>query len=310
MRGLRFAKGSIIRGKWTQRSYQVLDLLGEGGIGAVFKVQEMVSKEVLALKLSEDLQSITKEYNMLKKFEKLSMVVKVKELDDVDCSGKQLYYMIAECIEGKNLDQYRKENKITIKSILALAMIIGKAFQGFHEENYVFGDMKLENLMVDQKNGKLKIVDLGGVTPVGESIKEFTPTYDRASWGAGLRKADEKYDLFSLCILMAYLLLGNEFPLQEKSVDKLMNKLRNVDISPRIIELIHKGIHQNSISLSQFLLSLENIYHHSNGFHTGGKSVGRIVNAAFVGSILFFLSVVIAMIIKNSAMGKVFQAII
>jgi serine/threonine-protein kinase len=310
MRGLRFFKGSVIRGKWTQRSYKVLDLLGEGGIGAVYRVQEIVSKEVFALKLSVDLQSITKEYNMLKKFEKLPMIVKAKELDDVDCSGQQLYYMVTECIEGKNLDQYRKENKITVKSILALAIIIGKTFQGFHQENYVFGDMKLENLMVDHKNGRLKIVDLGGVTPMGESIKEFTPIYDRASWGAGLRKADEKYDLFSLCILMTYLLLDNEFPQQEKNVDKLIYKLRNVDITPRIVELIHKGICQNGINLSQFITSMESIHPYENDFIKRGKSVYKIVNRVFIGSILFFLSVVTFILIKNSTMGKVFQGII
>ncbi|MBB6218474.1 serine/threonine-protein kinase [Anaerosolibacter carboniphilus] len=310
MMGIRLSKGSMIRGKWSQKSYRVLELLGEGGIGAVYKVQEITSNEIYALKLSEDLQSITKEYDMLKKFENLSMVVKAKEIDDLDCLGHRLYYMVTECIDGKNLDQYRKERKISLKSVVALAIVIGKAFQRFHQENYVFGDMKLENLMLDQRNGKLKIIDLGGVTRMGEGLKEFTPTYDRASWGVGLRKADEKYDLFSLCILITYLVLGNEFPLREKSVDKVIYKLKNVDIAPRILELIHKGITQKDMNFSQFISSLEKVYDHLDSFQIKGKSVYKIVNGVFIGSILFFLSVVTFIVIKISDMGKVFQTIL
>ena len=56
----------------------------------------------------------------------------------------------------------------------------------------------------------LKIIDWGGVTPMGCSVKEFTPVYDRASWDKGIRTADAEYDLFSLSMLFAVLLLGGE----------------------------------------------------------------------------------------------------
>lgn len=301
-----FIKGDIVRGIWNKNTYLILGILGEGGIGTVYRVQDIIDREIYALKITGDLQSITKEYKMLTKFENLSMTVKAREIDDVDWLGKKFYFMIAEYIEGNNLEQYRRNHPINVKSVVALAAIVGKAFQELHRENYIFGDLKLENLMVDQRNGRLKMIDLGGVTHMGSSVKEFTPMYDRASWGVGLRKADEKYDLFSLCILIAYLILGSEFPLREKNVDKLIDKLKNVGISPRLTELIHKGIFQRDMTFSRFISSLESAYQHVDYFEEKGKTIYRAVNGAFIGSILFFLSVVAFIAIKINGMGKVF----
>jgi serine/threonine-protein kinase len=301
-----FVKGDIVRGIWNKNTYRILGILGKGGIGTVYRVQDVIGREIYALKVSEDLQSMTKEYKMLIKFENLSMTVKAKEIDDVDWLGKKFYFIVTECIEGKNLEQYRRQHPITIKSVVALAIVVGKSFQELHRENYVFGDLKLENLMVDQGNGRLKMIDLGGVTQMGSSIKEFTPTYDRASWGVGLRKADEKYDLFSLSILITYLILGSEFPLRERNVDKLVDRLRNVGISPRITVLIHKGIFQKDITFPRFISSLESVYQHVDYFEEKGKTIYRAVNGAFIGSILFFLSVVTFIAIKINVMGKVF----
>ncbi|KXG73965.1 protein kinase domain-containing protein [Thermotalea metallivorans] len=302
--------GSLIRGKWNKNEYRVLRLLGEGGIGKVYQVMEVSTKEVYALKLSSDMQSIAKEYEMMKKFERLPITVKVKEIDDLEAARKKWTFVIVEYIEGKNMNQYRKKHHLQVKDVLSLGITIGKAFHILHQNHFVFGDLKLENLMIDEKNHVLKIIDLGGVTPMGESIKEFTPLYDRASWNMGLRRADEGYDLFSLCMLMICLLLGTRFPMEDKDVDKMLKKLENVDISTGLIKLFHRGIYQKDICFYQFVVDLENIYRH-NGYKTSKKSkVDMLVNRALFGSILFFLGILLSILIKNGGVWKVFQRVI
>lgn len=302
--------GSLIRGKWNKNEYRVLRLLGEGGIGKVYQVVEVSTKEVYALKLSSDMESIAKEYEMMKKFERLPITVKVKEIDDLEVAQKKWSFVVVEYIEGKNLNQYRKKHPIQVKDVLSLGITIGKAFHILHQNHFVFGDLKLENIMIDEKKRLLKIIDLGGVTPMGESIKEFTPLYDRASWNMGLRRADEGYDLFSLCMLMIYLLLGASFPMEGRDVDKLMKKLENVDISMGLIKLFHRGIYQRGIGFHQFVADLENIYRH-NGYKAFPKSkVDMLVNRALFGSMLFFLGILLSILIKSGGLWKVFHMVI
>src|SRR5699024_11453595 len=67
-----------------------------------------------------------------------------------------------------------------------------------HEAGFIFGDLKLENMLVDKRDMRLRFVDVGGVTKVGRAIKEYTAFCDRASWQLGSRKAEASYDLFAL----------------------------------------------------------------------------------------------------------------
>src|SRR5690606_3371376 len=70
-----------------------------------------------------------------------------------------------------------------------------------HQEGYIFGDLKPDNLIVAGPSPKIRLLDVGGVTKIGRSVKEFTSFYDRAYWGAGSRKAEPSYDLFSLAMV-------------------------------------------------------------------------------------------------------------
>ncbi|MCT4620716.1 MAG: protein kinase [Marinisporobacter sp.] len=286
--------GFILKGKWNHNQYEIINLLGVGGIGQVYKVKDMNNK-IWALKISTEMQSITKEYDMLNRFRYIGLVPKVKEIDDFSCDKDQLYYMVMEYIEGKNLKEYIKIKPINAKAAMGITILIGKAFLMLHKKDFIFGDLKLENLMIDTKNNVIKIIDLGGVTPMGSSVKEFTPLYDRASWNMGIRRGDENYDLFSLSMLLTTLLLRKSFIPGKISVDELIKKLKDIHISSILTNLIHKGFIQNSKSFKDFLIELEKIYI-NNIYQEKCFTLDRqnfAINMLFVGSILLFLGVVI-----------------
>ncbi|MFZ5966657.1 MAG: serine/threonine protein kinase [Bacillota bacterium] len=293
MRDSKLYPGEMITGKWNQNSYQILTFLGGGGVGTVYKVLDTRSKQVYALKLSDDLQSITKEYEMLETFKGLEIIPKVKELDDCLIKSRQYYMIVMEYINGKNLKEHIENVNMGIKTLVELILIIGKTFQMLHKKKLIFGDLKPENLMIDHENEMVKIIDLGGVASMGTALKEYTPLYDRASWNIGRRNADKEYDLFSLCMLMTAILLKFRLSPGNMTVDKIGMKLKDVDIPAALSELIHKGLMQKSMTYDQFLSQLEKL--HSKGIYRwdGKKSrqTENVINSLFLSSIVMFLSI-------------------
>ncbi|QEK11091.1 protein kinase [Crassaminicella thermophila] len=300
---INLCSGYRLQGKWSKNSYKIMHLLGEGGIGKVYKAVDIKTHKIWALKISNDLQSITKEYEMLKRFRHIGLVPKVKELDDFYYNNCKLYYIVMEYIEGKNIKEYIKDQPINEKASIGLAILIGKIFCILHKHNFVFGDLKLENLMIDQKNNVIKIIDLGGVTPIGSGIKEFTPLYDRASWDMGLRRADEGYDLFSLSMLTIVLLLKGECISKDMIVDKLLKKLKDIHMSSKLINLIHKGLLQRSITFEEFLMQLEDI--HKRGLYKETRMFrvdkqNMVINIIFTSSILLFIGMMYKYVGKSN----------
>src|SRR5690606_6074222 len=79
-----------------------------------------------------------------------------------------------------------------------------KKLVGLHRRQYTFGDLKTDTVLVSEY-GKIDLIDYGGVTEKGRSVRQFTEVYDRGFWNAGSRKADEAYDLFPFAVLCLHL---------------------------------------------------------------------------------------------------------
>jgi serine/threonine-protein kinase len=75
------------------------------------------------------------------------------------------------------------------------------------------------------------LVDFGGVTQKGRSVKQFTEIYDRGYWGSGSRIADEAYDLFAFAVLIMQLsgqaqeCFSKHMLPQNRSIELLKEKL-------------------------------------------------------------------------------------
>ncbi|MFZ5354794.1 MAG: protein kinase domain-containing protein [Bacillota bacterium] len=217
-------KYDLITGKWTHKRYLLIKRLGSGGIGEIYLVQS-TDGHIYAMKLSTDMVSITKEYNYLKKFSRSKYIPEVYELDDFEKDGKLYHYFILEYIQGYDLRYALKRNLLSKGAKLKIICILTKILKEINDEGYVYTDLKYENIMIDRRNKSIRLVDMGSVTEIGSTVKEYTPMYDRASWGKGDRLADKSYQVFALAILLVSMLL-NRFldPYEEKlevSVDKL-----------------------------------------------------------------------------------------
>ncbi len=195
--------GTIISGKWHGKKYTIIKELGFGANGVVYLAKH--NNTQVAMKMSENGMSITSEVNVLKSFAKVqgpsSLGPSLLDVDDWQSNrGSLLSFYVMEYIQGPDFLSFiqAKGKSWSIVLMLQLLNDLGK----LHENGWVFGDLKPENLIVTGPPPKIRCIDVGGTTIQGRAIKEFTEFYDRGYWGLGSRRAEPSYDLFAVSMIM------------------------------------------------------------------------------------------------------------
>lgn len=195
-----------IEGKWNKKRYQVHRELGRGTTGIVYLVTHR--QAAYALKLGEDPLSISAEVNILRKFQGDPAIVgpTVFDVDDWEEPGRVRPFYVMNVIEGMSLSSFVQERGKAWVPVLIIQLL--DFLQALHQEGFVFGDLKPENLKVCGQPPRLAWLDPGGITKMGWAIKEYTEPFDRASWQMGDRRAEPAYDLFSLALIFISLYTG------------------------------------------------------------------------------------------------------
>lgn len=197
---LELRRGTIVVGKWKGNRYRVERLLGEGANGKVYLVQK--DRDWYALKVGADAVDLQSEINVLGSLAGKKGQGMEPFLFDVDDlygpNGKEYPFYIMRYVRGVTLDAYLRQQGSQWFPLVGLNLL-GKLAK-LHRAGWVFGDLKVENVMVADY-GHVELVDFGGVTAIGKSVRQFTEIYDRGYWNSGSRSADPQYDLFSFAVL-------------------------------------------------------------------------------------------------------------
>lgn len=226
-----------IKGMWTGKSYIILKRLGAGGVGEIYLVEDKEGRR-LALKLSDDIISITKEYNFLCRLKHKNFIPKAFDLDDFINQGKIYHYFTMEYIEGNNLKAVIKNSHLNFETKLGIVSIIIEAIRQINEAGYIYTDLKHENIMIDEKNKLIKLIDLGSLVEIGNDVKEYTPMYDRLCWGKGRRIADLSYQIFVIAILFMSMLLNRSLDPDKEKLEMAIKSLRKRKVPKKIFEVI------------------------------------------------------------------------
>lgn len=257
---------------------EILELLGQGGMGAVYKARQRDLDRIIALKIlppdADDgetfAQRFSREAIALAKLNHAHIVM-VHEFGRTDAG---LYFFIMEYVDGLNLRQLLHDHKLTPAEALAIVPQICDALQFAHEEGVVHRDIKPENILIDKK-GRVKIADFGLAKLMSTSPEDITLTRDGGMMGTPQYMApeqlecakyvDHRADIYSLGVVF-YELLTGELPL-----GRFDPPSQRVQIDVRLDEIVMRTLEKEP----------DRRYQHASELKTKVETIGDLTPQQF-----------------------------
>lgn len=230
-----------IKGKWNKNEYLILDEIGAGSIGVVYKAKDNEGN-LKAVKISRDTISLSREFEIMKKIKHHNYLPTVYEIDDFQCGTSVYSFLVMEYIEGQNLKEIVKNYEIGIREILSIGLIILNVLQSTYKEGYFYRDIKLENIILDRKDKRIVLVDFGGVTRQNSNIREFTPTYNMKLWGMGDNKDSRMEIVFGTTMIIISMIFRREFNPLTSCIQDIIHKINLLEVNDSAKKIIIKGI--------------------------------------------------------------------
>lgn len=219
---------------------EILDLVGYGGMGAVYRARQRNLDRLVALKIirpeSANTPSFAERfYREARLLARLNHphIVAVYDFGRVDIAlpavdsnaehaetTRPLFYFLMEFVDGANLRELLRDGDLTPPQALSIVPQICEALQFAHDEGIVHRDIKPENILLD-KRGRVKIADFGLAKLAAGSTEDYsltgthqvmgTPRYMAPEQMEGSHAVDHRADIYSLGVVF-YEMLTGEIP--------------------------------------------------------------------------------------------------
>jgi serine/threonine protein kinase len=220
-------KGTLFGGR-----YEVLSLIGRGGMGAVYRARDRVLGDKVALKVMKT--DLSSKPEMIRRFgSEMGLVRKVRHPNvcRIFASGQEngRLWLCMEMVEGEELRSLLRRQPVDPDQAFEWGSQIANGLQALHEVGLVHRDVKALNVMIDAK-GVARLMDLdiakqweqeaSGATATGQVLG--TPEYISPEYAKGL-PVDARSDIYSLGVLVFELFTG-ELPFKADSPVALIMK--------------------------------------------------------------------------------------
>jgi serine/threonine protein kinase/Tfp pilus assembly protein PilF len=213
---LETAKEELSTGTTFAKRYQIIEELGKGGMGNVYKANDIEIKEKVAIKLikpeiSLDKKTIERFQNELR-FARKIRHKNVCQMYDLS-REEGTYYITMEYVEGENLkDMIKMSGQLGVGTAVSIAKQVCEGLAEAHKLGVIHRDLKSSNIMIDRE-GNVRIMDFGiarslkdkGITGAGVMIG--TPEYMSPEQVEG-KDVDRPSDIYSLGAILYEMLTG------------------------------------------------------------------------------------------------------
>lgn len=222
----------------TISHYKILEKLGEGGMGIVYKAHDTILDRMVALKflphyLTSDKTEKERFYHEARAASALNHtnVTTIYEIQEFE----NQIYLAMEYVEGKTLKKLIEQDTLSLKKVLDVAIQACDGLAAAHEKGIVHRDIKSDNIMITPK-GQVKIMDFGlakvkGATKLTKAGSTLGTAAYMSPEQAQAEEVDHRSDIFSFGVVL-YELLTTKLPFRGEHQAALMYSLINEDPQP------------------------------------------------------------------------------
>jgi serine/threonine protein kinase len=228
--------------------YWLLDRIGAGGFGTVWRARDEVDDRVVAIKLlhaqeSQDASKRQRFFRGARAMRRLDHPAVVK-IFDPECTDVDTHFFVMEYIDGVNLERAILDRRLARGQIFAVVAKIGEALARAHAAGMVHRDVKPSNILIDS-HGEPRLTDFdlvraddttGGTRQGGMG----TFVYSAPEMYQDANQADHRADVFGLAMTTVFCLLGGPLPLEVlRHEDRVFARLGT---STRVKDVLRKAI--------------------------------------------------------------------
>ncbi len=278
--------------------YEILSLLGAGGMGEVYRARDSRLRREVAIKVLPP--SFTRDTDRLRRFEQEARLVgalnhpNILAIYDV---GEQdgAPYLVSELLEGESLRDHMRGAPVPQRKAIEYGVQIARGLAAAHEKGVVHRDLKPDNIFV-LNDGRIKILDFGlaklvqddalnaatDLQTVDEPHPKTTPGHVMGTVGymspeqVRGQGADQRSDIFALGAILYEMLTGNRAFKRDSSVETMNAILKEEPpeleetvpgLTPNLDRVIRHCLEKNPLqrfqSASDIAFDLESISNHS-----------------------------------------------
>jgi len=212
------------------REYEILDIIGKGGMGAVYRARHVYLDEERAIKVINSAQLASgssthfidrfiREARILTKLRHPNLV----ELYEFGRLDESMFFMVMELIRGESvLQRIKSKNRIPVQESLKIIREAARGLQLAHQKGIIHRDISPDNLLLvksDSEEEITKVIDFGIAKPTIEETHRYTmenmflgkPEYsspEQCGFHEEGEEIDQRSDIYSLTITLYYMLAG------------------------------------------------------------------------------------------------------
>jgi serine/threonine protein kinase len=224
----RFGPGTLLGGR-----YRIVGRLGRGGMGEVYRADDLKLGQPVALKflppdVDRDPARLTQLHTEVRMARQVSHpnVCRVYDIDEVDGHT----FLSMEYVDGEDLASLLKRvGRFPEERALEIARQLCAGLAAAHERGVVHRDLKPANVMLDA-SGKVRVTDFGLAGIAGEAIRAGTPAYMAPEQLAG-NEVTARSDIYSLGLVLYELFTGHR-ALEGKTLAELIRMREESGIVP------------------------------------------------------------------------------